>query len=146
MRPRRFPCRATTERVSQFWAFTSGLGERPTLPVVALQRHAMPALADWARLLRAAGVPVGQGDLVLEPAQLARAGALSASMRSLRLVFLADASLGARLRAGLEEAPLDGGTRRLLAALIRLYEGPDSRYLNFYGPTRPGPDRARCTA
>jgi adenylate cyclase len=130
-----FPLPRTTDRVSQFWAFTSGLGERPTLPVVALQRHAMPVLADWARLLRAAGVPVGQGDLVLEPAQLARPGALSASMRSLRLVFLADASLGARLRAGLEEAPLDGGTRRLLVALIRLYEGADSRYLNFYGPT-----------
>jgi adenylate cyclase len=130
-----FPLPRTTDRVSQFWAFASGLGERPTLPVVALQRHAMPVLADWARLLRAAGVPVGRGDLVLDRAQLARTGALSASMRSLRLVFLADASLGARLRAGLDQAPLDGGARRLLAALIRLYEGPDSRYLNFYGPT-----------
>ena len=130
-----FPLPRSTDRVSQFWAFTSDLGERPTLPVVALQRHATPVLAAWARLLREAGVPVGEGDLVLERAQLARAGALSASMRSLRLVFLADAALGARLRAGLEDAPLDDGTRRLLAALIRLYEGPDSRYLNFYGPT-----------
>jgi adenylate cyclase len=129
-----FPLPRTADRVSQFWAFTSGLGERPTLPVVALQRHALPVLADWTRLLRAAGVPVGQGDLVLEPEHLARPGALPAAMRALRLAFAADASLGARLRADLARARPDEDVRRLLAALIGLYDGPDSPYLNFYGP------------
>jgi adenylate cyclase len=129
-----FPLPRTADRVSQFWAFTSGLGERPTLPVVALQRHALPVLADWARLLRAAGVPVGQGDLVLEPEHLATPGALPAAMRALRLAFAADVSLGARLRADLARERPDEDTRRLLAALIGLYDGPDSRYLNFYGP------------
>ena len=97
-----FPLPRATDRVSQFWAFTSGLGERPTLPVVAMQRHAMPALADWARLLRAAGVPVGQGDLVLDAEHLAKPDALPAAMRALRLAFVADPGLGARLRANLD--------------------------------------------
>jgi adenylate cyclase len=129
-----FPLPRTTDRVSRFWAFTAGLDERPTLPVVALQHHAMPVLADWTRLLRAAGVPVGQGDLVLEPEHLARPGALPAAMRALRLAFGADPGLGTRLRADLARARLDQDARRLLAALIDLYDGPDSRYLNFYGP------------
>ena len=129
-----FPLPRTTDRVSQFWAFTSGLGERPTLPAVALQQHAMPVLADWARLLRAAGAPVGQGDLVLAPERLARPGALPAAMRALRLAFAADPGLAARLRAELAREQLDADARRLLAALIGLYDGPDSRWLNFYGP------------
>jgi adenylate cyclase len=129
-----FPLPRITDRVSQFWAFTSNLDERPTLPAVALQRHAMPVAAAWARLLRAEGVPVGRGDLLLEPAQLARPGALSASMRALRLVFAKEPGLAARLRARLAGEQLDPQARHLLATLITLYDGPDSRYLNFYGP------------
>ena len=111
-----------------------GSASARTLPVVALQRHAVPVLADWARLLREAGAG-GAGRSGPRSGRNWRGPALAAFDAQPRLVFLADATLGARLRAGLEEAPLDGGTRRLFAALIRLYEGPDSRYLNFYGPT-----------
>ncbi len=129
-----FPLPRTTERVSRFFAFASDLEARPTLPAVALQRYALPRLGEWTRLLSEAGLPVGQGDLAAEPGQLASAGALTAYMQALRRAFVEDQGLEARLRAALARARPDARTGRLLTALIGLYHGPDSRYLNFYGP------------
>ena len=60
-----FPLPRITDRVSQFWAFTSSLDERPTLPAVALQRHAMPVVADWAQ-------PVARGGRTGRPRRSAR--------------------------------------------------------------------------
>jgi adenylate cyclase len=128
------PLPRTTERVSQFFAFASDLEARPTLPAVALQRYALPVLGDWTRLLSEAGLPVGQGDLVAEPGQLASAGALTAYMQALRRAFVEDQGLEPRLRAALARTRPGERTDSLLAALIGLYSGPDSRYLNFYGP------------
>jgi adenylate cyclase len=129
-----FPLPRTSERVSQFFAFASDLEDRPTLPALALQRLALPVLADWARLLASAGLMVGQSGGAAEPAQLASGGDLTAYMQALRRAFVANPGLGARLRASLAQAGADARTERLLAALIALYDGPDSRYLNFYGP------------
>ena len=129
-----FPLPRMTEQVNHFWAFASELEARPTLPAVVLQRYAMPVLDDWARLLRQAGLPVGEGELVLEPERLASAAGLTAAMQALRRAFVADRTLGARLRAELDRTRPDAPARRLLAALIALYDGPDSRYLDFYGP------------
>ncbi len=127
-----FPLPRTTERVSQFFAFASDLEARPTLPAVALQRYALPVLEDWTRLLAAAGLP--PGDPAAAPGRLAGAEALTAYMQALRRAFVADQGLAARLRAALAQAAPDARTNRLLAALIELYDGPDSRYLNYYGP------------
>ncbi len=129
-----FPLPRMTERVSQFFAFASDLEARPTLPAVALQRYALPVLADWSRLLSEAGLPVGHGELAAAPGQLASAEALTAYMQTLRRAFVGDPGLAARLRAALAQARPGARTQRLLAALIALYDGPDSRYLNFYGP------------
>ncbi len=75
-----------------------------------------------------------QGELAVAPERLAMADALTAYMQALRRAFVEDRSLGARLRAALAQARLEPRTQRLLAALIALYDGPDSRYLDFYGP------------
>ena len=129
-----FPLPRETERVSQFFAFASALEGRPTLPAVALQLYALPVLGDWTRLLSRVGLPVGQGELAVAPERLATADALTAYMQALRRAFVEDLSLGVRLRAALAQARLEPRTHRLLTALIALYDGPDSRYLDFYGP------------
>jgi adenylate cyclase len=129
-----FPLPREHDRVSDFFAFAGELEQRPTLPAVALQRHALPALADWAALLRAAGLREDQGVLVADPAAVADAAALTGYMRALRNTFVTAPELARRLRARLVAAEVDDATRRLLAALIALYDGPDRRYLDFYGP------------
>jgi adenylate cyclase len=129
-----FPLPRATERVNQFFAFASDLDDRPTLPAAALQRAALPVLADWSRLLATASVRVGRDDAIAAPGRLASADALTAYMQAVRRAFVADPKLGERLRAALSGARVDPPTHRLLAALIALYDGPDGRYLDFYGP------------
>ena len=47
-----FPLPKVPGRVAQFWTFQQVAGERPTLPVVALQYHAMPVYREWLALLK----------------------------------------------------------------------------------------------
>jgi adenylate cyclase len=120
-------------QVSQFWAFGADLEDRPSLPVAALQRHALEVYPAWRALLRAAGMKDAYA-LPLDRRALERATALNRLIVTVRAAFLADPGLAARASALLARTPLAGHDRRLLRALIELYGGPDSRYLNFYGP------------
>jgi adenylate cyclase len=128
-----FPLPRENERVSRFFAFATELGHRPTLPAVALQRHAVPAGPAWAALLDKAGAPAEATAALTQAVPSAEGGRLIDAMIALRNAFRADPELGARLRARLDDE-VEPGTRRLLAALIALYDGPDARYLDFYGP------------
>jgi adenylate cyclase len=126
-----FPLPKVPDRVSQFWAFKAGVDERPTLPAVALQRHAMDVHERWVQLLDLAGVG---DDLETDPAALADADSLRVYMNRLRARFVADPTLEKRLIERLDNLSEADPQNRLLAALVRLYSGSDSRYLNFYGP------------
>jgi adenylate cyclase len=127
-----FPLPHTPDRVSQFWAFKSaaGMGERATLPVVALQRRALAVLPTWLELLQAAGVR-GVDRWSRGPAHAAELRRLMSDTRS---AFIADPGLGQRVAAQLAALDAAPEARALLRALHDVYSGPASRYLNFYGP------------
>lgn len=122
-------------RISQFWVFHDGAGGWPSLPTAVAQASAMPALATFAALVE--GKMTGLADRAAAPADLA------AFMQRTRDRFLADPALPRAVQAQLDGAAARGvalpaaGT---LAMLLRLYAGPSSHYLNFYGPphTVPG--------
>jgi len=118
-----FPLPVYPVRVSQYWAFTSGTGDLPTEPVAALQLHAEALLPELQTRV-AERVPASAA----APADLVPA------IQALRARFVAYPELAALLR-DTGHTPWSGVPQRdLLAALIGLYAGPDSRYLNFYGP------------
>jgi adenylate cyclase len=126
-----FPLPKVPSRVSQFWAFRPG-GE-PTLPVVALQLHAASVHRDWRTMLHEAGHPDAdrtRSDFVrpTDP------NALRLYMMDVRKSFRTDPGLGAAIAERLADGSAAAEGRRLLAALLDAYQGPDSRYLNFYGP------------
>jgi adenylate cyclase len=129
-----FPLPVYPVRVSQYWAFTSGTGDLPTVPVAALQLHAAAVMPDFrtrvAGLTRAA---VEQQDMSGgEPAS-----SLVPWMQSLRTTFTTHPGLAAALHDVFSttlEDRYDAQRHDLLLALLGLYSGPDSRYLNFYGP------------
>jgi adenylate cyclase len=124
-----FPLPKVPARVSQFWAFRPG-GE-PTLPVVALQFHAASVERDWQALLHEAGYP--EAARLPSAARLSDPNALRGYMMDLRKAFGADLGFGARIAARLVDVAAEAPGRRLLAALLDAYQGPESRYLNFYG-------------
>jgi adenylate cyclase len=120
-------------RVSQFWAFGADLGGRPSLPVVALQRYALEVYPEWRALLSRAGMR-GADALPADRRALAAAAALNRLIVEVRAAFLADPGLAARASSLLAAISLPEADRQLLRTLIKLYGGPDSLYLNFYGP------------
>ncbi len=123
-----FPLPVYPVRVSQYWAFTSGTGELPSEPVVALQLHTAAAIPELqARVADLATAPARK------PATSgSQPGAgLVHEIQALRATFAANPDLATALRGAFSTDTKQHG---LLLALLGLYSGPDSRYLNFYGP------------
>lgn len=128
-----FPLPKVPSRVAQFWTFQHVAGERPTLPVVALQHHAMPVHRQWlAHLKEQAGDRLG--GLPDDPADLGGAHAWRRLIVAVRQAFRADPTLAGRMTARVRATAPGVRDQRLLGALIFVFGGDDSRYLNFYGP------------
>ena len=127
-----FPLPKLPARVNQFWAFKTSIGDTPTLPVVALQVQALPLLDRFVALLERAGVDWPR-DLPRDAAKLRGPNDLRPVMRALRRLLKGDRAAHERVLAALGK--VDGAAERaLLLALARVYYGPDSYYLNLYGP------------
>ena len=120
--------------VRQFWTFFNAASETvPTLPAVALQIHALPYLDRFISLLGHAGV----SDLTDLPSRVATFRDCRQLMHVLRREIRSHPDAARRALGLLERGTLEGLTsvdRSVLAALVRLYGGDDTRYLNFYGP------------
>jgi adenylate cyclase len=120
-------------RVDQFWVFGRSVGGAPTLPALALQAFFAadyPALAAAATALE----PKLAGSLPATEAEL-RAADLEAVVQTLRDAFRAQPALAAGALRWLTSERGAAASERL-APLVGMYGGPDSRYLNFYGPAR----------
>ena len=123
-------------KVNQYWTFQQGAGDVPTFPVAALQLYGWEEFGDLVQLVKqvtpayAEKVPAD-----VERERLTRG--LLGMIRDLRDLFEDDPLLGEKVREELERSGLratDEGRYRLLKALINMYGGEASRYINFYGP------------
>jgi adenylate cyclase len=74
-------------------------------------------------------------DLPLTTSGLLQHSDLEHVVRSMRRIFLADPGLAAELRKSLDERAVSRERRQRELALIAMYAGADSRYLNYFGPT-----------
>jgi adenylate cyclase len=121
-------------RVGQFWTFGRAEGNTPTLPVAVLQAVALPVLGEFVDLLiavRPSLAPYAEG-----LRRQKRPGGLEHTIRKLEDAFRRDRRLGEELAAAIASRDLPPERRRLLDALVGVYSGADSRYLNYYGPAR----------
>lgn len=123
-------------KVNQYWTFQQGAGDIPTFPVVALQQYGWEGYGEIVKLVRQ--VNPGYADKLpadIEQARVTRG--LVGMMRDLRDLFEGDSALAEQVCDELERSGLrakDEGRYRLLKALINMYGGQASRYINFYGP------------
>ena len=120
-------------KVSEVWTFLPAAGGAPTLPVVALQVHALDTLDRLVTLLRKTDPDAGRE--LSEHRSTAGADELARVMQVLRRAFTTDPILLKRFSSALSgDEGLSGEERGLLAALARVYAGSDSCRLNLYGP------------
>jgi adenylate cyclase len=134
-------------KTAQFWTWKDfvrcdpqrTVSQMVQLPAVIVQAWALPAWGEFLALLREVRPQAAQG-FPADSDTLLREGALERAMLGLRQRFRSDPTLGPQLRASLARraaAPPDARDRaRRLQAMINLYAGPDSHYLNFYGSSR----------
>jgi adenylate cyclase len=133
-----FPLPKIPVRVSQYWTFKAGAGDQPTLPVVALHVFALDAHAPFVELLEQVSPEQARG-LPRDRDRIAASGHAEELVRQLREVFLQEPRAEPAMREALRRlpaGPADARHRRMLTALLGLYAGPASHYLNFYGPPR----------
>ena len=127
-----FPLPKVPVKVSQFWLYKDGGGDTATLPVVMWQLRTLSVYPELLRLLRTASPAAAA--LPSEAAAILREGRLRAVMAQLRSL-LRQAAVSTEVRAQLAADPtLPVATRKMLNALVHVYQDADSRYLNYYGP------------
>jgi adenylate cyclase len=120
-------------RVGQFWTFGLVARDSPSLPAVALQAHLLPHYDRLKELAEEAS----PGSTSAWPATAAAAADdLVPAMRALRATFIRSPELAAAVMARVRMEAYAPDRAKALGALVDLYSGGSSRYLNFYGPAR----------
>lgn len=125
-------------KVARFFTFEPGAGDSPSVPMVMLQLYCANAYEDFIRLLEKAS-PDQAGKVPHGLSEAVASGSMRDLMRKIRGIFQGDPAIGERMRKELEsskEIAGDPARSRLVRALIRLYEGSNNRFIDYYGPPR----------
>jgi adenylate cyclase len=121
-----------------FWTFKSG--DMPTTAAVALQLKALDVYEDWLAILNAALDAAHAPRVEHLPARAQEVRSprdMLQLMLTFRSVFQQNDWLHQQVVqeiARFYSANSDATSRQLTTALAALYAGPDSYYINFYGP------------
>ena len=125
-------------KVNRYWAFQTGAGDSPTLPVVTFQLLTLPLYEEFMRLLEKVS-PQQAAKLPQDSATAIQTKGVKRLIRDIRGIFESDSLIAERMLEELARSePLsgDGKAHQLLKSLIKMYEAPNSRYINYYGPPR----------
>jgi len=137
-----FPLPKISNKVSQYWTFTTVAGDKPTFPVVSFQVFAMPHYNEFIALLEKVD-PFHAGILPDEAYDIVAYEDTQNLMREMRHVFQGSPRLGEKMLKELRNSNMssqDPQKFRTMSSLVKLYDSDlHSRYLNFYGPARTVP-------
>jgi adenylate cyclase len=131
-----FPLPKTPVNLTSFWTFKTSAGDTPTLPIVVFQIYAFQVYDEFISLIKevkpsyAELLPVNK-DLILADKYIKK------FMLQLKNFFDQNPMVADQMLAKLENSDLfidKPKEYQMLKSLIRLYQGPNSHYLNFYGP------------
>ncbi|HWR59509.1 MAG TPA: CHASE2 domain-containing protein, partial [Thermodesulfovibrionales bacterium] len=133
-----FPLPKVPVKVSQYWTFKTGAGDTPTLPVVAFQLYAMDIYDEFiSSLAKVSSYPLDK--FLLDKTQAINTRSVRRLISGIRDVFEKEPVSSARLLEELIRSKIpasDAGRLKLITALVKMYGGSNSQYLNFYGPPR----------
>jgi adenylate cyclase len=123
-------------KLNQYWRFSPGSGNVPTLPVVVLNVFAGQAFQEFLDILKRVD-PAAASALPAPAAGRISMRQVVHTIRPLYILFAKDPTLAERMNAELERrraAPSNAAMARRVKALIGLYGSGTSGYLNLYGP------------
>ncbi len=118
-----FPLPKVPARVNQAWLFKSGSGELPTIPVLALHHFAAPTFTELQYELDKQVSPRASAAGIAGTDPDPDSETLSSKVRRIRQI----------VQAHPEFLP-NSGSGKFYSALKAFYQGPDSCYIDYYGP------------
>jgi serine phosphatase RsbU (regulator of sigma subunit)/CHASE2 domain-containing sensor protein len=133
-----FPLPRIPFKVNQYWAFQTGAGDSPTLPVVAFQFFTLQIYEEFIHLIEKVS-PNQTAKLPGDSDTAIKARGLKRLIRDIRAIFESEPLIAERMLEELEHSEslsADVKTHRLLKSLIKMYGAANSRYINYYGPPR----------
>jgi adenylate cyclase len=120
-------------KVSQYWTFETGAGDSPTMPAVALQLYTAQVYGDFMELLQRVS-PEQAGQLPRDIETATKTVGIRGLMKHIRAIFESKPLIEEKMLKELDSSKTQSGDLRLIKALIGMYGGGNSRYLDFYGP------------
>jgi adenylate cyclase len=133
-----FPLPRIPFKVSQYWTFQTSAGDAPTLPVVIFQLFTLQVYEPFVHLLEKVS-PDQARKLPRDREAIIKTKDVKGVARDIREIFETDTSIGERMLGEFESSKLllgDSKKHQMIHSLIKMYQGPSSRYINFYGPPR----------
>jgi len=131
-----FPLPKVPVKVSQYWTFKTEAGDTPTLPVTVFQVFVFEVYDEFIQLLEK--VSASQTEKLLRDKKtIIENRWIEETMLMLRNIFKEDPLLGKKMIQEIQDSRIlssDAKKKRILKSLVDIYQGPNSRYLNFYGP------------
>ena len=129
-----FPLPKVPVKVNQYWTFKTETGGTPTLPVTVIQTFFIDAYDDLIRLIKIID-PSQANRFQCQKEEIIQNKQIEETMLVLRNTFRQNPKLGKRMLQELKTSEfIPSKKKKVLETLVKLYQGPDSRYLNFYGP------------
>lgn len=131
-----FPLPKVPVKVSQYWTFKTEAGDTPTLPVAVFQIFAFEVYDEFIRLLEKVS-PSQVEKLLHDKDAIIKNRWVEENILILRDHFRENPLIGEKMMEeiqNLNSLSFDSKKKRILKSLIKIYQGPKSRYLNFYGP------------
>lgn len=123
-------------KVSQYWRFKGGVEDKPTLPVVVFHIFALKVCDEFLHTLKKVA-PHHADKMPLDTDEIIRTKRVEQLVLILRNIFDREPLIAEKMLDEFEDTislSLDPKKYQLLKALIKIYQGSGSRYLNFYGP------------
>lgn len=131
-----FPLPKVPVKVNQYWKFKTSAGDMPTLPVVVFQVFALAVYQEFIQVLTRVN-PHATFEFPFDKNEIMMGKKVKALILGLRDLFRKHPSLAGQMLAELQCDESSSGSAnkcKVLKSLIKMYQSPDSRYLNFYGP------------
>jgi adenylate cyclase len=132
-----FPLPKVPVRVNQIWRFKTEAGCMPTLPFLAFQFFYLDAYRDFFLLLESVS-PMHSRMLPSDPEVIKAERGIGGVAATLRALFEENSWIAVEMLKRLHDrrAVTENSRKvRQLNALTKAYTGPDSVFLNFYGPS-----------
>jgi len=131
-----FPIPKVPVRVNQYWTFKAEAGDTPTLPVTVFQIFAFEMYDEFIRLLEKA-IPSKSKKLLHDKDEIIFNRWIEENILILRDIFRENPLIGEKMIQEIQNSSslsFDSKKKRIITSLVKIYQGPKSRYLNYYGP------------